>query len=96
MDDRPMDRPCYVNLDPPNGRRSNGPPILRQFGPSKITVVDSHFELFKNMVVNRNFGPSKITVGDRDFGPLKIERKKKKKNMVKVLVNTTVGQLVAV
>ena len=25
MDDGPMDRPCYVNLDCPNGRRSNGP-----------------------------------------------------------------------
>ena len=31
MDDGPMDRPCYVNLDCPNGRRSNGPPMLRQF-----------------------------------------------------------------
>ena len=29
MDDGPMDRPCYVNLDSPNRRRSNGPPILR-------------------------------------------------------------------
>ena len=43
MDDGPMDRPCYVNLDRPNGRRSNGPPMLRQFGPSKITVVDRYF-----------------------------------------------------
>ena len=27
MDDGPMDRLCYVNLDRPNGRRSNGPSI---------------------------------------------------------------------
>ena len=39
MDDGPMDRLCYVNLDRPNGRRSNGPPMLRQFGPSKWTTV---------------------------------------------------------
>ena len=25
MDDGPMDRLCYVNLDRPNGQRSNGP-----------------------------------------------------------------------
>ena len=25
MDDGPMDRPCYINLDSPNGRRSIGP-----------------------------------------------------------------------
>ena len=53
MDDGPMDRPCNVNLDRPNGRRSNGPPMLRQFGPSKITVVDRYFGLLKNMVVDR-------------------------------------------
>ena len=26
----PMDRLCYVNLDRPNGRRSNGPSMLTQ------------------------------------------------------------------
>ena len=29
MDGGPMDRLCYVNLDHPNGQRSNGPPMLR-------------------------------------------------------------------
>ena len=37
--DGPMDRLCYVNLNRPNGRRSNGPSKLRQFGPSKWTTV---------------------------------------------------------
>ena len=72
MDDSPMDRPCYVNLDHPNGRRSNGPPMSRQFGPSKITVVDRYFGPSKNTDEDCNFGPSKITVGDRNFGPFKI------------------------
>ena len=76
MDDSPMDRSCYVNLDRPNGRRSNGPPMLCQFGPSKITVVDRYFGPFKNTVVDCNFGPSKIKVGDRILGPLKITKKK--------------------
>ena len=71
-----MDRPCYVNLDRPNGRWSNGPPILRQFGPVKITVVDRYFGLFKNTVGDCSFGPSKIKVGDRIFEPLKIPTKK--------------------
>ena len=35
IDDGPMDRLCYVNLDCPNGQR----PMLRQFGPSKWTTV---------------------------------------------------------
>ena len=39
MDSGPMDRLCYVNLDRQNGWRSNGPPMLRQFGPSKWTTV---------------------------------------------------------
>ena len=39
MEDGPMDRLCYVNLDRLNGRRSNGPSMLRQFGPSKWTTV---------------------------------------------------------
>ena len=80
MDDGPMDRPCYVNLDCPNGRRSNGPPMLRQFVPSEITVVDRYFGPSKNTVVDSNFGPSKIKLGDCIFGPLKItERKKTRK-----------------
>ena len=72
MDDGPMDRPCYVNLDHPNGRWSNGPPMLRQFGPSKDTVVD------------RSFRPSKITVGDRNFGPLKKKKRKKLLNRLTI------------
>ena len=67
MDDGPMDRLCYVNLDRPNGRRSNEQPMLSQFGPSKITAVDRYFGLFKNPVVDYNFGPSKFMVGDRDL-----------------------------
>ena len=39
MDDGPMDRLCYVNLDRPNGRRSNGPFMLRLIGPPKWTTV---------------------------------------------------------
>ena len=44
MDDGPMDRLCYVNLDRPNGQRSNGPPMLRQFGPSKWTTMVFHLD----------------------------------------------------
>ena len=39
MNDGPMDRLCYVNLHRPNGRWSNGPPMLRQFGLSKWMTV---------------------------------------------------------
>ena len=39
MDHNPMDRLCSVNLDRPNGRWYNGPPMLRQFGLSKWTMV---------------------------------------------------------
>ena len=39
MDGGPMDRICYVDLDRPKWRRSNGPPILRPFGPSKGRAV---------------------------------------------------------
>ena len=59
MDDGPMDCLCYVNLDRPNGQRSNGLPMLRQFGPSQDTVVD--------LVLDH----PKITVRDRNFEPLK-------------------------
>ena len=38
-DDGPIDGLCYVNLDRPNGRLSNGPLMLSQFGPSKWTTV---------------------------------------------------------
>ena len=93
MDDGPIDRPLYVNLNRSNGRRSNGPPMLPQFGPSKTTVMDRYFGQLKNMVVNRNFGPSKIMVGDRNLEPLKFT---KKNILVKVVVNKTVGQLVAI
>ena len=63
MDDRPMDRPCDVNLDCPNEQRSNGPPMLRQFGPSKIMVVGRYFEPFKNPVFDCNFGCPKLLLG---------------------------------
>ena len=72
IDDGPMDRLGSVNLDRPNGQRSNGPPMLRQFGPSKITVVDRYFGPSKNTDGDRNFGLSKITVGARHFGRSKI------------------------
>ena len=39
MDGGPMDRQCYINLDRSNGGRSNGPPMLCQFGPSKWMTV---------------------------------------------------------
>ena len=39
MDDGPMDSVCYVNLDRPNRQQSDGPPMLRQFGPFKWTMV---------------------------------------------------------
>ena len=70
-----IDRPCYVNLDRPNGQRSNGPHMLRQFGPFKITVIKSYFGPFKNTVVDRNFGASKITVGDIILDSLKLQKK---------------------
>ena len=44
---------------PLNGRRSIGPPIIYNFGPSKITALDCYFGLFKITVVDRNFKPSK-------------------------------------
>ena len=59
--------------------------MLRQFEPSKIMVMDRYFEVLKHMVVDRNFGPLKIA-----------KKIKIKKIVVKVTVNTTVGQLVAV
>ena len=71
MDDGPMDHLSDVNLDRPFGRWSNGPPVRRNFGPSKTTVVDRNFGPSKSTVVERNFGPSKITVVDRNFGPSK-------------------------
>ena len=72
MDNGPMDRLCYVNLERPNGRQSNGPPskitvVDRNFGRSKITVGDGNSRLSKITVWDRNFGPSKITVGDHNF-----------------------------
>ena len=42
--DGPMDHQCLVNLDRPNERRSNGPPMLRQFGLSKITTTKKEEE----------------------------------------------------
>ena len=79
MDNGPKDHPCYVNLDHPNGRLSNGPPMLRQFGQCKITAVDGYFGPLKNTVLDCNFGPSKIKVGDRIFGPKNKKTKTKTK-----------------
>ena len=39
MDKGPMAHQYYANLDRPNGQRSNGPFIFRQFGQSKWTTV---------------------------------------------------------
>ena len=78
MDDGPIDRQCYVNLVRPIGLRSNGPPMLCQFGPLKITVGDRYFGPTKNTVVDCNFGPSKVNVGDHIFEPLKITHTQKK------------------
>ena len=78
MDDGPMDRLCYVNLDRPNGRRSNGPPMLRQFGPSKWTTVQwtvrvtSIWTVYITViwtVQNYGCGPSFWTVQKYDCGP---------------------------
>ena len=76
MDDGQMDCPCYVNLDRPNERRSNGPPILCQLGPFKITIVDRYFGTSKNTVLDCCFLTSKITVGNHNFKTLKITTKK--------------------
>ena len=57
MDDGPMDRLCYVNLDCPNGRRSNGPPMLRQFGPSKWTTVQWTVHVTSIWTVQMDDGP---------------------------------------
>ena len=75
MDDSPMDRLCYLNLDHP-----------------KLLLWTVILNCSKYTVVDRNFGPSKIMVGNCNFGPFKIT----KKNALKVMVNTTVGQLGAV
>ena len=47
MDKGPMDHPCYVHLDNPNRQRSIEQLILRNFGPFKISVVNSNFVPFK-------------------------------------------------
>ena len=67
MDNSPMDHLRDVILDRPFGRWSNGPPVRRNFGPSKTTVVSHNFGPLKTTVVERNFGSSKITVVERNF-----------------------------
>ena len=57
----------FTNLNRPNGRWFNGPPVRSNFGPSKITVVDRNFGSSKTMAVDCSFGPSKITIVDRIF-----------------------------
>ena len=64
-----MDHLWDVNLDRLFRRWSNGPPLRRNFGPYKTTVVERNLGPSKITVVERNFGPSKITVVDRNFGP---------------------------
>ena len=63
VDDGPMDRPCYVNLDGPLDRR----PFGHNFGASKITGLDRNFGPSKSMVGDCNFRPSKITIWDRNY-----------------------------
>ena len=79
MDDGQMDRLFYVNLDRPNGRGSNGPPMLRLFGPSKWMTVQwtvVHLDGPLNRLyygnLDRHLGPSKNMIVDRNFGPSKI------------------------
>ena len=57
MDYGPMDRLCYVNLGRPNGRRSSGPPMLRQFGPSKWTMVQWTTYVTSILTVKMDDGP---------------------------------------
>ena len=42
----PMDHLWYVNLDRPNGRRSNGPRMLHKFGPSNGPPMWCKFSLY--------------------------------------------------
>ena len=60
--------------------------MVRQFGPSKIMVVNRNFGLFKNMVLDRPKLRSGIVIWTVE----------KRKIVVKVVVNATLGQLVAV
>ena len=57
MDYGPMDRLCYVNLGRPNGRRSSGLPMLRQFGPSKWTMVQWTAYVTSILTVQMNDSP---------------------------------------
>ena len=68
--------------------------MLRQFGPSKTTVVDCYFGPLKKMVVDR----PKLRLGTVTLDHKNVNNKKIKitKIAVKVVVNTTVGQLGAV
>ena len=86
-DDGPMDCPCYVNLDRPNGKQSNGPPMLLQFGPSKIRIMDRSKIQLLTVILDRQL---------LRFGTLFLDRLKLQKKMLKVLVNTTVGHFGAV
>ena len=50
MDNGPMDCPCYINLDRPNWRQSNEPPIIFFYVPkgrSKMTVHNRNFRRSK-------------------------------------------------
>ena len=62
MDDSSMDRLCYVNLDRPNGRRSNGPlSIWMVHWTAYITVIWT--------VQNYGCEPSFWSVQKYDCGP---------------------------
>ena len=70
MDGGSFDRLCYDNLGRTNGRRSNGPPMLRHFGPSKwMTVQWTTYVTSIWTVQNgqRSNGPSML----RQFRPSK-------------------------
>ena len=57
MDCSPMDRLFYVNLDRPNGRRSNGPPMLRQFGSFKRMAFQWKAYVMSIWTVQMDDGP---------------------------------------
>ena len=65
MDDGPMDRLYYINLDRPNGRRSKGPPMLRKFGLSNGPMERLYYVNLERPSGRRSNGPSML----RQFGP---------------------------
>ena len=69
MDGCPKDRLCYVNLNCPNGLRSNRPPMSRQFGPSKWTTVQWTVHVMSIWTVQMDDGPIDRCSFGRSIGP---------------------------